>query len=114
VYMPEFLSIVPSQLGVALGQLLVGTDQVTPRQLFVETLLSHPGLLTVALKVKCSSVPTVAVVGEIEMLMPETIVTVAVAFLVVSACEVAVIVAVGAGVGVPFVDETVGTVFGAV
>jgi len=103
----------PSQFGVELAQVVVGTDQVTTRQLFVATLLSHPGLLTVAVKVKCSPVPTVAVVGVIEMLMPEIIVTVALAFLVVSACDVAVMVAVGVVVGVPFV-VTVGTVFGAV
>jgi len=70
-------------------------------------------LLTLAVKVKFSVVPTVAVVGVIEMAMPETIVTAAFAVLVVSACAVAVIVAVGVIVVVPLV-VTVGTVFGAV
>jgi hypothetical protein len=92
---------------------VVGTDQVTFRQSMVVPVLTHPGLLTVATNWKCSLVPTVAVVGVIEILMPETIVTVAVAFLVVSACAVAVIVAVGVTVVVPLV-VTVGTVSGAV
>src|SRR6266852_791137 len=104
--MPVLGSIAPTPV-------VVGTDHVTTRQLLALTVLSQPGLLTVAVKVKCSPVPTVAVVGEIEMLMPEIIVTVAVAFLVVSACDVAVMVAVGVVVAVPFV-VTVGTVFGAV
>src|SRR6266849_10661351 len=103
--MPVLGSIAPTPV-------VVGTDHVTTRQLLAPTVLSQPGLLTVAVKVKCSPVPTVAVVGEIEMLMPEIIVTVALAFLVVSACDVAVMVAVGVVVGVPFV-VTVGTVFGA-
>jgi hypothetical protein len=92
---------------------VVGTDQVTFRQSVVVPAFTHPGLLTVARKVKCSFVPTVAVVGVIEILMPETIVTVAVAVFLVSACAVAVIVAVGVTVVVPLV-VTVGTVFGAV
>jgi hypothetical protein len=106
VYLPLLGSIVPTPV-------VVGTDQVTTWQLLAATVLSHPGLLTVAAKVKCSLVPIVAVVGLIEMLMPEMIVTVAVAVLVVSACAAAVIVAVGVIVVVPFV-VTVGIVFGAV
>ena len=65
------------------------------------------------MNVKCSPVPTVALLGAIEILMPEMMTTVAVAVLVVSACAVAVIVAVGVIVVVPFV-VTVGIVFGAV
>jgi hypothetical protein len=91
---------------------LAGTDQVTFRQVgFVEML--QPGLLTVEVKVKCSFVPTVAVVGRIVMLMPEMMVIAAIAVLDVSACEVAVITAVGAIVVVPF-EVVVGMVFGAV
>src|SRR5882672_543671 len=90
----------------------VGTDQVTARHCGSADWL-HPGLLTVAAKVKVSSVPTVAVVGLIEMLMPETIVTVALAFLVESACAAPVIVAVGVITVVPF-EVTVGITFGAV
>jgi hypothetical protein len=113
VYFPVLASIVPSQLVVVLGQVLVGTDHVTAVQSVVPTVLTHPGLLTLAVKVKFSVVPTVAVPGVIKMAMPERIVTVAVAVLVVSACAVAVIVAVGVIVVVPLV-VTVGTVFGAV
>src|SRR6202163_5108889 len=88
---------------------VVGTDQVTATHLLSEFRLQH-GLLTVAAKLlKCSPVPTVAVVGVIEMLIPEMMVTVAVAVLDVSACAVAVIVAVGVIVVVPLV-VTVGTV----
>jgi len=90
----------------------VGTDHVTARHCGSADLL-HPGLLTVASKLKVSSVPTVAVVGLIAMLMPETIVTVALAVLVEAACDVAVTVAVGVITGVPFV-VTVGTTLGAV
>ena len=113
VYLPVLASIVPSQLVVPLGQVLVGTDHVTAVQSVVPAVLTHPGLLTLAVKVKFSVVPTVAVVGVIKMAMPERIVTVALAVLVVSACAVAVIVAVGVIVGVPLVLLTVGTVFGA-
>jgi hypothetical protein len=101
-------TIVPFVFPVA-----VGTDQVTARH-FGSAVWEQPGLLTIAANLsKCSPVPTVAVVGEIEMLMPEMIVTVAVAVFVVSACAVAVIVAVGVIVVVPLV-VTVGTVKGAV
>ena len=115
VYLPVLASIVPSQLGVVVAQVLVGTDHVTAVQSVVPTVLTHPGLLTLAVKIKFSAVPTVAVVGAIKMAMPERIVTVAVAVLVVSAWAVAVIVAVGVIVGVPpVVLLTVGTVLGAV
>jgi hypothetical protein len=108
VYTPEFLSIEPFG---SREVVLVGTDHVTFRQFGLELML-HPGLLTVAEKVKCSLVPTVAVAGVIVMPMPVTMVSVAVAFLVVSACEVAVIVTVGAIVVVPL-EVTVGMVAGA-
>jgi hypothetical protein len=100
VYKPLLASIVPP---------VVGTDQVTTWHWLATTELSHPGLLTVAVNVKFSPVPTVAVVGVMETLMPEIIVTVALAVLVVSACAVPVIVAVGV-----IVVVTVGTVLGAV
>lgn len=92
---------------------VVGTDHVTSWQSVFPGVFTHPGLLTVARKAKCSSVPTVAVLGVIEILMPEIMVTLAEAVFVVSACAVAVTVAVGTIVRVPFV-VTVGTVFGAV
>ena len=76
-------------------------------------MLLQPGLLTVAANVKVSPVPIVAVVGVRTMLIPVTIVSEAVAVLVVSACAVAVIVAVGAIVVVP-PDVIVGIVAGAV
>src|ERR1700737_2523764 len=103
--MPVLASIMPTPV-------VVGTDHVTFWQLLAATELSQPGLLTLAVKVKCSPVPTVAAVGVIERLMPEIIVTVAVAVLVVSACAVAVIVAVGVMV-VVVPEVTVGTVLGA-
>ena len=110
VYTPVLASIVPRLPAVV----VVGSDQVTSVQSVVPAVLMHPGLLTVAMNwSKVSPVPIVAVVGRIEMVMPDMIVTEAVAFLVVSACAVAVIVAVGVTVVVPFV-VTVGTVFGAV
>ena len=89
-----------------------GRDQVTFKQLAF-TVVLHPGLLTVAMNVKCSPVPTVAAAGLIEMLIPVMIVTLAVAVFVVSAAAVAVIVTVGSGVTVP---ETVavGSMAGAV
>ncbi len=108
--MPRFGSIVPGEVWPVT---IVGSDQVTTWQSLVGTVLSHPGLLTVAAKVKVSVVPTVAVVGLIEMVMPEIIVTAALAVLVESACAVAVIVAVGVITGSPF-EMTVGITFGAV
>src|SRR3979490_15221 len=77
----------------------VGTDHVTARHCESADWL-HPGLLTAAAKLKVSSVPTVAVVGLIEMLMPEIIVTVALAVFVESACPAPLIVAVA---GIPVV-----------
>ncbi len=58
-------------------------------------------------------VPTVAVDGVMVMLIPVMMVTVALADLELSACDVAVIVTVGAIVVVPF-DVVLGTVAGAV
>ena len=92
---------------------VLGSDHVTAVQSVVPGELTQPGLLTVAAKDRVSRVPTVAVFGLIEMLMPEMMVTVAVAVFVESACAVAVIVAVGVIVVVPFV-VTVGIVAGAV
>jgi hypothetical protein len=92
---------------------VVESDQVTFRQLAVELVLLHPGLLTVATNENVSPVPTVAEVGVRLMLIPVTIVRVAAAVLLVSACAVAVIVTVGAIVVVPL-DVTVGIVAGAV
>jgi hypothetical protein len=89
-----------------------GTDHVTFRHVVLEVVL-HPGLLTVAAKVKCSPVPMVAPNGVIAMLIPVMIVMVAEAVLVVSATEVAVTVAVGSGVTVPEIVN-VGIVAGAV
>jgi len=91
---------------------LVGTDHVTFKQVGFEVVL-HPGLLTVAVKVKCSPVPMKALPGVIEMLIPVISVRVAVAVFVVSACAVAVIVTVGSGVTVPEI-VAVGIVPGAV
>jgi hypothetical protein len=108
VYTP-FASIEPIEPTVP----VVGTVQVTARHWLFTTDWSHPGLLTLAVKGNVSLVPTVAAVGLTVMLIPEMIVTVAVAVLVLSACEVAVIVAVGVIVVVPLF-VTVGTVFGAV
>jgi hypothetical protein len=105
VYTP-LASIVPTPVRVA------GTDQVTFRQLGLVVVL-QPGLFTVAVKVKCSPVPMVAVVGSMATLIPETMVRVAVPVLVLSACDVAVIVAVGAMVVAPL-EVVVGIVFGAV
>ena len=73
----------------------------------------HPGLKTVAVNRKNSPVPTVAETGVRVMLIPVTMVSVAVAALVVSACEVAVTVTVGSIVVVPL-DVIVGIVAGAV
>jgi hypothetical protein len=73
----------------------------------------QPGLLTVAEKVKCSPVPIVAAAGEIEILIPVMIVSVALSIFVVSAWDVPVIVTVGAITVVPL-DVVVGTVAGAV
>jgi hypothetical protein len=92
---------------------VVGSDQVTARQVLPTMDASHPGLLTLATRGNVSPVPTIAELGMIAMLIPEIIVIVAVCVLVVSACAVAVIVATGAGVVVPLL-VTVGTVLGAV
>ena len=91
---------------------VVGTDQVTFRHVGFEVVL-QPGLLTVAVKVKCSPVPIKAFAGVIEMLIPVMIVTVAVAVLEVSAAEVAVMVSVGSAVTTPEI-VAVGIVAGAV
>jgi hypothetical protein len=91
---------------------VVESDQVTLLQVGLEVIL-HPGLFTEAANVKCSPVPTVALVGVRVMLIPVTIVRLAVAVLLVSACAVAVTVAVGAIV-VVVPDVTVGIVAGAV
>lgn len=72
----------------------------------------HPGLFTLALNEKCSPVPRVAVDGVMLMLIPVIMVTAALAVLEVSACDVPVIVAVGAIVVVPL-DVVVGRVAGA-
>lgn len=91
---------------------MVERDHVTFSQVGVEMIL-QPGLFTVAAKRKVSFVPTVADVGVSEMLIPVTMVSVAVANLVVSACAVPVIVTSGAIVGVPLI-VTDGIVRGAV
>ena len=76
-------------------------------------------MFTVAVNEKCSPVPTVVVDVQISMgqrmlmLIPVMMVTAAPALLEVSACDVAVIVAVGAIVVVPL-DVVVGRVAGAV
>jgi len=106
VYTPVVEPIVPIPVSV------VESDQVTFWQVGLDVIL-HPGLLTVAVNRKCSNVPTVAEVGVMAMLIPVTIVRVAFAVLVVSACAVAVIVTVGAIV-VVLPDVVVGTVAGAV
>jgi hypothetical protein len=103
---PDVDWIVPIPVSV------VERDHVTSSHFGVETML-QPGLFTVAPNRKVSPVPTVADVGFSEMLIPVTIVSVAVAVLVVSACEVPVIVTTGAIVGVPL-TVTVGMVRGAV
>jgi hypothetical protein len=117
VYTPVVEPIVPA-LGfghavVAAGG--VGSDQVTFSHVGEDVML-HPGLFTTAENGKVSAVPTVAVVGVMVMLIPVTIVRVAVADFFVSACAVAVIVTVGAIVGVPpeVVAGIVGSVAGAV
>jgi hypothetical protein len=74
---------------------------VTFRQVGFERML-HPGLLTVAVNVKFSFVPTVAEAGVTEILIPVMIVNVAVSTFVVSACEVPVIVTAGSIVTTPF------------
>src|SRR5580704_5809227 len=91
---------------------VVDSDQVTFWQVGLDVRL-HPGLLTVAANRKCSPVPTVAEVGVRAMLIPVTMVSVAVDVLLVSACAVPVTVTVGAMVVVPLV-VTVGMVAGAV
>ena len=73
----------------------------------------QPGLFTVAVSGKCSPVPTVAEDGEMLILIPVMMVTAALAAFEVSACDVAVIVALGAIVVVPL-DVVVGRVAGAV
>jgi hypothetical protein len=106
VYTPEVEPMVPMPVSV------VESDHVTLLQVGVETIL-QPGLFTVAAKRKVSPVPTVAEVGFSEMLIPVTMVKVAVPALVVSACEVPVIVTTGAIVAVPL-TVTDGIVRGAV
>ena len=91
---------------------VVESDQVTFSQVGVDVML-QPGLFTIAENGKVSPVPTVAEVGVITMLIPVTIVRVAVAVFFVSACAVAVIVTVGAIVVVPL-EVVVGIVDGAV
>lgn len=93
-------------------EVIAGTDQVTFWHVGLDARM-HPGLFTVAVNEKCSPVPTVAVDGVIVMLIPVMIVTVALADLDVSACDVPVTVAVGAIVVVPL-DVVVGMVAGAV
>ena len=107
VYVPVLGSIVPMPVR------LVESDHVTTRQLLDATVLSQPGLLTLAVNVKVWPVPTVALVGPTEMAMPVMIVTVAVCTIVESADEVAEMVAVGVITAVPLV-VTVGRVLGAV
>lgn len=106
VYTPEVEPMVPIPVRV------VESDHVTLLQVGFEVIL-QPGLFTVAAKRKVSPVPTVAEVGVRVMLMPVTMVKVAVAALVVSACAVPVIVTTGAIVGVPL-TVTDGMVAGAV
>ena len=90
---------------------VVESENVTFSQVgFVVRL--HPGLVTVATKGKVSVVPIVAVVGVMVMAIPVTIVNEAEAVFVVSACDVAVTVAVGAATVVPL-DVVVGSVAGA-
>jgi hypothetical protein len=91
---------------------VVESAQVTSSQVGVEVRL-QPGLFTVALNEKVSPVPTVAEGLAMLMLIPVTIVSVAVAVLDVSAFAVPVIVTVGAIVVVPL-DVVVGMVAGAV
>jgi hypothetical protein len=105
VYTP-LESMLPTPVSV------VESDQVTFWQVGLDVIL-QPGLLTVAVNRKCSPVPTVALLGEMEMLIPVTMVSVALAVLVVSACAVALIVTVGAMVVVLLV-VVVGIVAGAV
>jgi hypothetical protein len=106
VYTPEVEPMVPMPVSV------VESDHVTFWQVGFEVML-QPGLFTVAAKRKVSPVPTVAEVGFSEMLIPVTMVKVAVPVLVVSACEVPVIVTTGAIVAVPL-TVTDGIVRGAV
>jgi hypothetical protein len=109
VYKPVFASMVPSEPAVV----TVGSDQVTFWQVGLEA-RTHPGLLTVATNwLNVSPVPTVAVLGVMEMLMPLMMVNVAVAVLEVSAAAVAVMVAVGVTV-VVVPEVTVGITDGAV
>jgi hypothetical protein len=106
VYTPVVEPMLPTPVSV------VESDQVTFWHVGFDVRL-QPGLLTVAVKRKVSPVPTVALVGEMAMLIPVTMVSVDVAVLVVSACAVPVIVTVGAIVVVPLV-VVVGIVAGAV
>jgi hypothetical protein len=106
VYTPEVEPMLPIPVKV------VERDHVTLLQVGFDVIL-HPGLFTVAVKRNVSPVPTVALVGFSVMLIPVTMVKVAVAALVVSACAVPVIVTTGAIVGVPL-TETDGIVAGAV
>ena len=91
---------------------VVESDQVTLLHVGFEVIL-QPGLFTVAAKTKCSVVPTVALAGVMAMLIPVTMVSVAVANLEVSACAVPVTVALGAIV-VVVPEVIVGIVAGAV
>lgn len=109
VYTPVVDPMLPFGFGLVV---LVGSDQVTFWHVGFDVRL-QPGLFTVAVKVKVSFVPTVAVVGLMLMLIPVTIVITAVEVLDVSACAVPVTVTVGATEVVPLV-VTVGIVAGAV
>jgi len=107
VYTP-LASIEPQSTPVVVGSVQVTLEHVFPTMAWL-----HPGLTTVTVKGNVSRVPMVTKDGKIVTLIPEIIVIVAVAVLVVSACDVPVITAVGVIVAVPLV-VTLGTVFGAV
>jgi hypothetical protein len=106
VYTPEVEPMLPIPVKV------VDSDHITLLQVGFEVIL-HPGLFTVAMKRNVSPVPTVALVGVSVILIPVTMVKLAIDVLVVSACAVPVIVTTGAIVGVPLTD-TEGIVAGAV
>jgi len=112
VYLAVFGLLGSGTVMVPIPVSVVESDQVTFSHVGLEARI-HPGLFTVAVNEKCSVVPTVAVDGAIVMLIPVMMVTAALEVLEVSACDVAVIVAVGAMVVVPL-DVVVGRVAGAV
>ena len=106
VYTPLVEPIAPIPVSV------VESDQVTFWQVGFDVRL-QPGLFTVAVKRNVSPVPTVALVGVITMLIPVTMVIVAVEIFDVSACAVPVTVTAGCTVVVPLL-VVAGIVAGAV